>query len=142
MKPHLPSPRVTPAPRLPAQAWQVWLLLAFMLAFQGLGQSHRIAHSPGWVRAVQPAGFQGLLAPGASLKSKALTVASAEAWGHQRGELVCLLLDQLSHDHAPLASPGLPHMGAVFGAPGQVVAVPLHLAARWKRAARGPPGVV
>jgi hypothetical protein len=120
-----------------AMAWRVWALLALMLAFQGLGQSHRIVHGAGFARALVPlSSLAPLLAPA---EAKDGTVALADGWGHQRGELVCLLLDQLSHDHAPLTQPValLPRLPQAVPSVGLVAS--LHLAARWTRAARGPP---
>lgn len=123
-----------------AMAWRVWALLALMLAFQGLGQSHRIVHSAGFARALVPlSSLAPLLAPA---EAKDGTLAPADGWGHQRGELICLLLDQLNHDHAPLTQPValMPRLHQVVPSVGLVAS--LHLAARWKRAARGPPQVV
>lgn len=134
------SARSAPALRWPlAQAWRVWALLALMLAFQGLGQSHRVLHSAGFARALVPLAS---LAP-ASAVSDAQTarMTSGEGWGHTRGELICLLLDQLSHDHAPLALPAVALQDAVFARPDAAPVASLHLAARWKRAARGPPSL-
>ncbi|MCV2422975.1 hypothetical protein [Paucibacter sp. DJ2R-2] len=123
-----------------ATAWQVWALLALMLAFQGLGQSHRVLHGAGFARALVP--LSSLAPVLASAGAKVGTLASADGWGHQRGELICLLLDQLSHDHASLTQPValLPDLPEVVPAAAQIAS--LHLAARWKRAARGPPLVV
>ncbi|MCV2366001.1 hypothetical protein LNV23_21385 [Paucibacter sp. DJ1R-11] len=120
-----------------AAAWRVWALLALMLAFQGLGQSHRILHGAGFARALVP--LSSLAPVLASAEAKVGTLVSADGWGHQRGELVCLLLDQLSHDHAPLTQPVslLPDLPQAVPSAGLVAL--LYLAARWKRAARGPP---
>lgn len=141
MNPRPPSSRSSASTlhRL-AAAWRVWALLALMLAFQGLGQSHRILHGAGFARALVPlSSLAPVLAPA---EAKGGTLASSDGWGHQRGELVCLLLDQLSHDHAPLTQPVslLPRLPQVVPSVGLVAS--LHLAARWKRAARGPPQVV
>ncbi|MCZ8073254.1 MAG: hypothetical protein O9341_03905 [Paucibacter sp.] len=135
------SARSAPALRWPlAQAWRVWALLALMLAFQGLGQSHRVLHGAGFARALVPLASLSSLAPLTSVaEAKPVAQAPSEGWGHSRGELICLLLDQLSHDHAPLALPVLVLQDAGFAAPDDARAASLHLAARWKRAARGPP---
>jgi len=141
------SARSASALRWPqAQAWRVWALLALMLAFQGLGQSHRVLHSAGFARALVPLASLSSLSSLSSLaplnsvaEAKPVAQAPSEGWGHSRGELICLLLDQLSHDHAPLALPVLVLQDAGFAAPDDARAASLHLAARWKRAARGPP---
>lgn len=120
-----------------ASAWRVWALLALMLAFQGLGQSHRVLHGAGFAPALVPLAS---LAPLTSVaEAQPVAQAPSEGWGHSRAELICLLLDQLSHDHAPLALPAMALEDAAFAAPEDARAAFLHLAARWKRAARGPP---
>lgn len=120
-----------------AMAWRVWALLALMLAFQGLGQSHRIVHGAGFARALVP--LSSLASVLSSAEAKDGTLAPADGWGHQRGELICLLLDQLNHDHAPLTQPASLLQDLPQAVPSGGLVASLHLAARWKRAARGPP---
>jgi len=107
-------------PAHPSQLWLAWLCALCLLAAQGLGHSHRIAH----------AGAPELTA------GKTATV---DGWGHQSGSVDCHLFDQLSHDQAPSGSMvqicmPLQHLSPDALAPADAAAV-----SRWKRGARGPP---
>lgn len=129
-------------PGSPAQAWRVWALLVLMLAFQGLGQSHRVLHGAGFARTLVPlASLTSAMPPLVGPQALAASAASVDAWGHSRGELICLLLDQLSHDHAPVAWPALALPDAAHAIPVGARVASLPLVARWERAARGPPAL-
>lgn len=105
--------------RRPPMRWLAWLCLALLLAAQGVGQVHRIAH--GLPAALQAADD------------------GRHHWGHASGSLDCQVLDQLGHvDGLPcvVALPaGLPAASPVA----DLVPPPAALGARWARHARGPP---
>jgi hypothetical protein len=109
------------------QFWLAWLCAVCMLGFQGLGQVHRVIHSKAVVS----------IAP--SIGHPVFASESSAGWGHQSGDAVCLLLDQLGADQMPATEPSaLTHADlACDGASTRALRV--DTAQHWKRGARGPP---
>jgi hypothetical protein len=109
--------------RQPSQPtrWLAWLCLAVLLAAQGLGQIHRLAH--------------------ASAAADAAWTASHDDhdWGHHQGSLDCQVLDHLGQADG-VASPPL-HAGHApqQACPAAPLARSASLSARWSRGAREPP---
>ena len=113
-----------PATRL---AWLAWLCLALLLASQGLGQVHRIAHA----HASGAAWHQ--------IQAQASASDSPDDWGHASGSADCQLYDQLGHVDG-LASFVVPPCVALPTAPAfGPLAVSASLSERWTRSARAPP---
>jgi len=107
-------------PAHPRQLWLAWLCALCLLAAQGLGHWHRIAH--GGVPELN------------SIKS-----AASDGWGHQSGSLDCHLFDQLGHDQAPSSSTVQVCMPLQHLSPEALVPADAAAVSRWKRGARGPP---
>ncbi|MDN3920571.1 hypothetical protein [Roseateles violae] len=112
-------------PRHPArQFWLAWLCALALLASQGLGHWHRIAHG---ARLGNVAALSGVV------------LKSVDGWGHQSGDADCHLFDQLSHDQL-LSDSGAPAcLAGVAIEAGAALPADAAAAARWKRGARGPP---
>lgn len=121
-----PSQRLRARRPAPALAWLAWLCLTLLLATQGLGQVHRIAHAhasgAAWYQA-SAGGSEG----------------RGDGWGHASGSADCQLYDQLGHvDGLPTFVP--PPCAALPTAPAAgPLLVSASLSARWTRGARAPP---
>ena len=113
------SPR--PNPAFARQFWLAcWFALA-LLSFQTLGHAHRHAHL-----------HDGDMAA-------STTASTLDSWGHQSGDLYCLLFDQLSQDHAPGGQFLVDCAAAVPLLAAALSWVSSSPAGHWKRGARGPP---
>lgn len=102
--------------------WLAWLCLVLLLAAQGWGQIHRIAHA----------------LPDAH--EATITAAAADHdWGHTAGSVDCQVLDHLGHADGLSSSFTLPLVAFYQGLPTGPLARSAPLAERWSHSARAPP---
>lgn len=127
---HRPSHSLPARRPVCGRAWLAWLCLALLLATQGLGQVHRIAHAHASGAAWHQASTQAVAGVGDS---------GSDDWGHASGSADCQLYDQLGHiDGLPIFV--LPPCAALPTAPAAgPLAVSARLSERWTRGARAPP---
>lgn len=110
---------------LRARPWLVAVLLCVLLAAQGLGHLHRIAHG----------GHSQSLSP-----SHASTEHDEAGWGHAADGAECRLLDQLGQDLGPAFAQSLFADALPQAQPASPQPRSAALTSRWQRAARAPPG--
>ncbi|ALT77011.1 hypothetical protein [Paucibacter sp. KCTC 42545] len=114
--------------------WLAWLCALCLLAAQGLGHWHRVAHAT--------AGPVGLAQVQSQIQTKdvgRIASASLTLWGHQLGDNVCSVFDHIAQDNlphvaAPVVLAELSPLRFLQQAPASAAAQPF-----WKRGARGPP---
>jgi hypothetical protein len=100
--------------------WLAWLCLALLLAAQGLGQIHRIAHA-------------------SAANSDWTTSHHAHDWGHHQGSVDCQVLDHLGQADGAASLPLLAGLAPQQACPPAPLARSASLSARWSRGAREPP---
>jgi hypothetical protein len=109
-------------PFSPPTRWLAWCCLVLLLATQGWGQIHRIAHA----------------LPDAHAST--ITADShAHDWGHTAGSVDCQVLDHLGHADALNSTFTLPLAALYQDLPSGSQARSASVVERWSHSARAPP---
>jgi hypothetical protein len=110
-------------PISPPTRWLAWCCLALLLAAQGWGQIHRIAHA----------------LPGGAHADAISADAPAHDWGHSAGSVDCQVLDHLGHADALNSTFTLQLAAFHQGQPSGPQVRSASLVERWSHSARAPP---